>query len=355
MWEENARQFCSDFLQAEPQDRFVMGSGEYAQSIADALPIAGFVDDFAVTMSRDGIPVIRANEVPSQALTVVASMLRPRAAMTCLDLRGLRVLDYFAFARFSSLPIKPVTFWIAFKEDYLKHTDRYLRVRDRLADNESIELFDNLVKFRMTSDLRSMRSYEFEQENQYFESFLKLSRANETFLDIGSFDGQTSLQFASRVPHFSHIHAFEPSPRNAKKVRENLSFLAPRRTTVHNFGLGSESDNIRFDSKLGSASRASSLGTSFVKIRTLDSLQIPNPTFIKMDIEGFEVPALLGAIGTIRVYEPRLAISVYHRFDDLRRIPEVVDLAKVPYRIYLRHYTEGIDETVMFFVPESLD
>ena len=62
---------------------------------------------------------------------------------------------------------------------------------------------------------------------------------------------------------------------------------------------------------------------------------------------------LRGALGTIARLRPRLALSVYHKPDDLWRIPEVVDRAGVDYDLYLRHYTEGIDETVMFFIPRT--
>ena len=131
--------------------------------------------------------------------------------------------------------------------------------------------------------------------------------------------------------------------------------LESDRITIHTLGLGSRSETVRFHSNLGSASRESEFGTSTISMQTLDSLRIHNPTFIKMDIEGGEVAALLGATTTIRMHEPRLAVSVYHRYDDLRRIPEIVDLSGVSYRIYLRHYTEGTDETVMFFIPNSMD
>ncbi len=45
-------------------------------------------------------------------------------------------------------------------------------------------------------------------------------------------------------------------------------------------------------------------------------------TFIKMDIEGSEANALRGAEKIIRTYKPKLAISVYHKKDDLWTIPK---------------------------------
>lgn len=351
--EVQAREFCTDFIKAPADRRFVFGTGDYGRSIAQAIDIAAFIDDFTESTHIDDTPIIRSEDVPSTALVVVASMLRPRTALRAVLGHGLRALDYFAFARCSGLPVRPVTFWPDFEADFEAHRDAYLEVRGRLADQESIDLFDNLVRFRIQADLEAMTVYEFDQVNQYFEPFLELQHSGETFVDVGSFDGQTSLQFAARAPEFAHIYAFEPSARNKQAVEENLAHFGSERVTVFPYGLGDRETTLRFNSQLGSSSRASTEGDVEISIRTLDSLDIQNPTLIKMDIEGAEIPALTGALATIRAHRPRLAISVYHRFDDLRRIPEIVDQAGVPYRLYLRHYTEGIDETVMFFMPEG--
>ncbi|MEQ9566287.1 MAG: FkbM family methyltransferase, partial [Pseudomonadales bacterium] len=61
--------------------------------------------------------------------------------------------------------------------------------------------------------------------------------------------------------------------------------------------------------------------------------------------------ALRGARHTILEHHPKLAICVYHRADDFWKIPETVFSIRDDYDLYLRHYTEGVTETVMFFIP----
>ncbi len=72
-----------------------------------------------------------------------------------------------------------------------------------------------------------------------------------------------------------------------------------------------------------------------------------------MDIEGEEIAALEGARSAIVEHHPRLAISAYHRYDDLWKIPERILSYRSDYDVCLRHYTEGITETVMFFLPRT--
>jgi hypothetical protein len=76
------------------------------------------------------------------------------------------------------------------------------------------------------------------------------------------------------------------------------------------------------------------------------------PTYLKMDLEGMELKALIGGENLLKKYRPKLAISVYHNFDDLRKIFLYLSFVYVSFSLYLRHYTEGIDETILYIVPD---
>ena len=352
---DRAEAFCRAFADAPVAKRFVLGRGDYAASVAAAIPIGGFVDDFATDVTFAGLPVLRSADLPAGAFVVVASMLRIHTALASLDDLPVSTLDYYAFQRFCGLDVDPITFWEEFRRDYRTSRSKYDAVRDRLGDDRSREVFDRLVRFRLTNDVSAMEGFVYDIENQYFEDFLELRAEGESFVDVGSFDGQTSLEFARRAPQFEHITAFEPGPDNAQRVRDTLTPLGLDRVTIHECGLSDRPGTLSFASGQGSSSRVSDEGDITIRVERLDDLDLRVATMIKIDIEGGEEAALLGAIETIRSLRPRLAISVYHRADDFWRIPEIVDRSGVEYRLELRHYTEGIDETVMFFLPLSPD
>jgi hypothetical protein len=71
-------------------------------------------------------------------------------------------------------------------------------------------------------------------------------------------------------------------------------------------------------------------------------------TFIKMDLEGYEELALLGAKETIKRDKPKLAISIYHGKDDYWKLPNIILDADSEYRFYIRHYTLFNNETVLY-------
>ena len=73
-------------------------------------------------------------------------------------------------------------------------------------------------------------------------------------------------------------------------------------------------------------------------------------SFIKMDIEGAELKALEGAKETISKYKPRLAICIYHKYEDIYEIGDYILTLNPNYKLYIRHYTTCMWETVLYAV-----
>ena len=76
--------------------------------------------------------------------------------------------------------------------------------------------------------------------------------------------------------------------------------------------------------------------------------------FIKMDIEGAEFDALHGAESVIVRDKPLLAISVYHRTGDMLAIMDYLHELVPEYRFWLRHYSIGVADTVLYASVDKL-
>lgn len=73
--------------------------------------------------------------------------------------------------------------------------------------------------------------------------------------------------------------------------------------------------------------------------------------FIKMDIEGSEIEAIKGTADTIRTKKPRLAISVYHKPEDIIEIPALLQELLPEYKFYLRHdCLVNLTETILYAI-----
>ena len=80
-----------------------------------------------------------------------------------------------------------------------------------------------------------------------------------------------------------------------------------------------------------------------VETTTIDKeLSGQRATYIKMNIEGSEVPALKGAEYTIKTFRPRLAIMGYHKTSDFWEVPLLIKEYRPDYNIELRSYMKNV-------------
>lgn len=76
-----------------------------------------------------------------------------------------------------------------------------------------------------------------------------------------------------------------------------------------------------------------------------------NITFIKMDIEGAELEALQGSAGIIKKCRPRMAISLYHKQEDIISIPSYILTLNQGYKFIIRAYCTNGSETILYAYP----
>jgi FkbM family methyltransferase len=221
------------------------------------------------------------------------------------------------------------------------------------ADEESKQVFYNIIKFRLTFDkscIKAIRS----KYKQYFEPGILSFSKEEVFLDCGAYIGDTVEQFYQEVSgKFKRVYSFEPDRSNFFKLTDIARKLDPLRVVSVNRGVYHSTGEMSFR-ELGGIDTRIDGGENSVSLPVVsidDFLKNKEAaTFIKMDIEGAEVDALLGAEKTIQKNKPKLAISVYHKAPDLWKIPLLIKSLNKDYRLYLRHYTNEITETVCYAV-----
>jgi FkbM family methyltransferase len=149
-------------------------------------------------------------------------------------------------------------------------------------------------------------------------------------------------------PNYRKVIFFEPSELNMAAAKRRLAGF--QNIEFHSSGLSDASGTLGFDPKSGSASSIQQHGLEKIIVEKLDHAVSEPVTFIKMDLEGWEVNALRGSHRHIKLDRPKLAIAVYHHASDLRLIYEYINSFDHKYKVYLRHYTQGWSETVMYFL-----
>lgn len=149
----------------------------------------------------------------------------------------------------------------------------------------------------------------------FLRDTMKSAYSNDgVFLDIGANTGQHSLFMSKYV---KEIHAFEPWEPVIQRFRRMVEFNHFRNIIIHPFGLGDENSKKPFyrppDENLGTGSfvdgftKDNSLqGELEIQIGddALEKAGVTSVALIKMDIEGYEKPALIGLRRTLRRDRP---------------------------------------------------
>jgi len=334
-------------------DVYVLGTNLYGLSLANWLKntgfkIKGFINDFYQEELFSGYKVFRSNEKFKDD-SIINCIVEGRAFEAFLNIEKMKPksqVSYFSLKSAFKDQLPEVQF-LDNTDSIIDDLDSYTRLYDLLQDDISKNHFEAITNFRLNRDISFLKDFIFNIRGQYFEDFLTL-KDNPTFLDGGGFDGYTSILFSKIYPNYNEIFYFEPSLNSYNISQKNLQNLE----NIHLIqkGLWNYPTTLTFNSSLGSASKISNHGVIFIETTTIDNIGASKIDLIKLDIEGAEKQALIGAKETILRDRPKLAVCVYHNQEDFIEIPKLILGIRNDYKVFLRHYTQGVFETVMYFI-----
>lgn len=190
-----------------------------------------------------------------------------------------------------------------------------------------------------------------DEERMYFEDFLPITES-EVFVDCGSFDGFNSVQFTKHCSN-PRILAVDADPTNIQKIESTFQKNQIKNYKIVPIGLWSEKKTLHFTAYGSGASRIMDEGSDVLECDCLDHLfSEEDVSFIKMDLEGAELEVLKGAKAIIKEKKPKLAISIYHKEEDILELPLYIKSIVPEYEFYLRHYTDWRSETVLYGIAK---
>ncbi len=187
-----------------------------------------------------------------------------------------------------------------FKEysDFLKSDRRY--IEKKISPTTTIRLFRN------ANLSQELYCYGFEEaEIRFFRSYLK---PGDQVLDVGANIGLFSLIASESVTSSGKVFAFEPSPQTYAWLKENIDANVLQNVETNKLALSDRNGNIDFFvsaegfdafNSIIRPSKGDNYKKESVPTLTLDeflrSKQLAGKIrFIKIDVEGFEIPLLEG-------------------------------------------------------------
>lgn len=290
-------------------------------------------DEFVRGHSFAGFPVLRLDEAiarfgPDMVIVLCFGSQRPEllARFDALDTRFTVVA-----------PDVPVCGEGLFDRAFVREHRAELEAAYRLlGDEPSRRAFRQVVGFKLTGSIRSLRGCETDKD----EIFRLLAPGpEEDFADLGAYNGDTIRELLRYTGgRFASITAMEPDRRNFRKLQQYADGQLRGALTLVPAGAWDRCETLTFAARAGRNSRLSKAGVE-TPMRTLDSVLCGRRcSFLKLDVEGAERRALLGASETIGRWHPKLNCAAYHRNEDLFALPLLLHERWPGYRLLLRHH-----------------
>ena len=217
-----------------------------------------------------------------------------------------------------------------------RYAARLQNVYDKLADDESRRVFANVLNYKLSGKPQYLWQCETERRDDLQQLFTFTD--DESYLDLGAYDGDTVREFLALTGgKYALITAVEADRRNYRKLCAKMEGLASLRTVEA--AVWDEDTVLEFSDSSGRQSTLINAHKRQVQALKMDNLLGSEPvTYIKMDVEGAEKQALLGLKEHILRDKPKMFIAAYHYDNDFFELPELIWQLCPDYKIYLRKH-----------------
>ena len=217
------------------------------------------------------------------------------------------------------------------KTFYNDHRSELAEARALLSDELSRTIFDEVVAYKLSGKLEHLKRAVSDPK----EDFLTLVNPDKlrVAIDLGAYDGDTVRELLALRESSAplKVYAVEPDPKSFAKLEayakeETRATVQPicacawDKEEVLSFD-GSHNRNASVLSARSSVLCGRPAKSIEVAAKRLDDLADEPVDYIKIDVEGSERKAIVGAEQTIEKNLPTLAVSLYHRSEDLFALP----------------------------------
>lgn len=244
-------------------------------------------------------------------------------------------------------------------------SDSLVYILSKLSDQPSRDAFTRILFGNQEQVMRGFLAGAFGPQ-QYMD-IVRL-RPGDTVINGGIGAGWEIPYFVCQMKGQGRIHSFDPvfqlDGHWAKPTWDTFADILAK----HEVALLDSDRMLRLAAQVSGmvygaggedvdAAAAAGAVVKEFKGRSLDSLVaegiVTGCDYVKLDIEGGEPVALKGMEASLRRFRPKLSIAIYHEPEHFFDIPENLMRLLPDYRWYVRQYSCGRFETLLYGVPNE--
>ena len=238
-----------------------------------------------------------------------------------------------------------------------KHIKDFVWLYEKLEDDSSKFLLHAILNNFINYDFTSLQKTLNQKYHHYFDFDILPKMKEEVFADIGSYTGDTVLDFIKCYGEKSYkkIYCYEITNDIIPTLKNNL--INYKNIEIKSLAVSNKSKTLYIDENTtsNSANKTKNKGKIKIEAKSLDEDIKEKISLIKMDIEGDEELALMGAKKHIQNDTPKLLISLYHNNNHYFKLPKLIYSYNKNYKFYLRNYGGNLypTEIVLFAIPKD--
>jgi FkbM family methyltransferase len=343
----------------------IYGAGTFGKIFYEALnkKINFFIDDFSINDTYLNKPIKKLDDV-SQNTTIYISALQysKKIEGELLSKGYTNVINFTKSIMCIPNILEEIShynyLWLISDKSKMLNEEKLNKVVKLLKDEKSKTILHNIINLRKTFDIKY---YINPIGTEYFPNDVPILKNLEqiNFIDCGAYIGDTIDELMKQNKNINSTISFEPDKKNLSKLNIKLSRLKDKfpdtNFLVYPAGAYSKNAILKFSNNgIDSSASFNDNSTLQVPVVSLDSVILnSNPNYIKMDIEGAEKEAIIGAKKTIQKHKPNLAICLYHKAEDLWELPLLINEIEPSYDMYVRVHEDLCLSTVLYCISKE--
>jgi FkbM family methyltransferase len=341
--ESNQQRILLNKLANSTITNYIFGAGVFAYVLVQFLNRNGIKIDGAIIDSAylsqptfTDLNVITLEDVQSTQIECnifigVTNYPAIKEKLTSLGFKNIHLID---IPDYLNMPHRFID------RNYLEnHVRQFEQAHSVFEDQHSKNTFIASLNTKLSEDLTHIEAHVC-LDHIYFPSTEFRIDDNADFLDVGGFTGDTIREFHQmKGGKYHRIVSLEPSEDNFTQLQNTAKELNKNNIFCYKVGAWHEKATLNFATKDGDIDNSiSDIGEHTIQADTIDNIMKSlggEISLLKLDINGAEYNALLGATKTIQENRP-LIITRLHRKEDYYRIPLLLKKISPEIKIYLR-------------------
>lgn len=229
------------------------------------------------------------------------------------------------------------------------------KIKYIFKDELSLKSIDAMLDYLKNRNVDVFKAIANPSEHYLVPEVVKALKNNDTYIDLGAFIGEFPLALKKMNINFDKCYCFEISAKNCEKLKNNIKKIGlSEKVECCELAAFDSNGFIKINDDGANSKISDNSADNIVETVKLDDyMKNKKFNYIKSDIEGAEMNALIGAKEVLIKNRPIIAFSIYHSLEDYYTIPQFLYNLLKNYTFYIRNHSVYCAEIVVYAIPNE--